>query len=72
LKKANKWNRRSAICGKRRQRRGQIYLEDDEGVHWVVKKPFSLQSATAPKYKSPLSPVREVEVDEEKGERYHD
>ena len=53
-------NRRSALCG-RRQRRGEIFLEDCEAVKWVGKKPFDLQPAPAAKYKSSLASVREVE-----------
>ncbi|KAH7317856.1 hypothetical protein BKA65DRAFT_557264 [Rhexocercosporidium sp. MPI-PUGE-AT-0058] len=32
------------LCGARRARRGQIYLEDDETVAFIVKKPISLQA----------------------------
>jgi hypothetical protein len=60
-------NRRSALCG-RRQRRGEIFLEDGE----AVKKPFGLQPAPAAKYKSPLASVREVESDMEKEGLYRD
>lgn len=34
----------SRLFGARRTRRGQIYLEDDETVAFIVKKPISLQA----------------------------
>lgn len=65
---------RSAIRAirERPQRRGEIYLEDDEGVQWIAKKSFYLQPGPGPKFKSSLSPLREGEWDTEKGELYHD
>ena len=64
-------NRRSALYG-RRQRRGEIFLEDAEAVKRVGEKPFSLQPAPAAKYKSPLASVRKVELDMEKQGLYRD
>ena len=37
-------NRRRSICGTK-QRRGEIFLEDDETVAFIVKNPFRLQPA---------------------------
>jgi len=34
-----------------RRRHGQIYLEDDETVAYIVKKPFQLQPAPSSRYK---------------------
>lgn len=41
-------------------------------MQWVAKKKACLQVASTAKFKSPLSPVKEVESDTEKGELYHD
>jgi hypothetical protein len=44
--------RRSILCGTRR-RRGEIYLEDDDtDMLFVVRTPFSLQPAPAPRHKT--------------------
>ena len=45
-------NRRSIICCRRRKRRGEIYLEDDEDALFIVEKPFFLQPAPKTRYKS--------------------
>lgn len=65
---------RSTICGntRRRQHRGEIFLEDEESVACAVKKPFYLQPAPLSKYKTPLTPVQEVGPESEKEECYRD
>ena len=44
-------NRRSIICCRRRKRRGEIYLEDDEDKLFIVEKPFFLQPAPKTRHK---------------------
>jgi hypothetical protein len=70
-KKANEYYRRGAICG-RRQQRGQIYLEDDETIAYVVKKPFILGSAPKPKYKISVREKEYADEDPEEEEFHYD
>lgn len=42
---------RNIFTGRRQQGRGEIYLEDDETVAFIVKKPVFLQQAPPPQYK---------------------
>ena len=53
------FNRRSIFTGTRRQRHGEIFLQDDKMVAWILKKPFKLQPAPPAKYK--------IRVESEKG-----
>ena len=45
--------RSSYFCSNRRRngRRGEIFLEEDETVAFIVKRPFHLQPAPKPRYK---------------------
>lgn len=70
--------RRSALCGSRNRnaqqhRHGEIYLEDDETVAFIVKKPISVQADPLPEYKVAVSSsVSEVEADSDKQAFYYD
>ncbi|TVY80779.1 hypothetical protein LSUE1_G005698 [Lachnellula suecica] len=50
---------KSTFTGNRRRKHGEIFLQDDETVAWIVKKPFLLQPAPPARYK--------IKLDNEKG-----
>lgn len=57
---------RSFFIGRRQRGRGEIYLEDDETVAFIVKKPVYLQQGPPPQYKVEYTKAGDVyyEADE--------